>query len=116
MFTGRPSLDRLFLHVSSATRMLCFLTMVIREEILVNIKRPDSTPLNTSRRIIWCPFIPDDNEESGEEGSQTLALLHEDRVRKCCLFKSMFNVVSHLGAKNLRKEGADTVRDVKAPV
>nr|XP_009931931.1 PREDICTED: enhancer of mRNA-decapping protein 4 [Opisthocomus hoazin] len=52
----------------------------IQEEILVNIKRPDSTPLNTSRRIIWCPFIPDDNEESGEEGSQTLALLHEDRA------------------------------------
>ncbi|XP_010129669.1 PREDICTED: enhancer of mRNA-decapping protein 4, partial [Buceros rhinoceros silvestris] len=52
----------------------------IQEEILVHIKRPDNTPLNTSRRIIWCPFIPDDNEESGEEGSQTLALLHEDRA------------------------------------
>ncbi|XP_030313667.1 enhancer of mRNA-decapping protein 4 isoform X1 [Calypte anna] len=52
----------------------------IQEEILVNIKRPDNTPLNTSRRIIWCPFIPDDNEDSGEEGSQTLALLHEDRA------------------------------------
>uniref|UniRef100_A0A803VZV8 Enhancer of mRNA-decapping protein 4 n=1 Tax=Ficedula albicollis TaxID=59894 RepID=A0A803VZV8_FICAL len=52
----------------------------IQEEILVNIKRPDSTPLNTFRRIIWCPFIPDENEENGEEGSQTLALLHEDRA------------------------------------
>ncbi|XP_050569107.1 enhancer of mRNA-decapping protein 4 isoform X2 [Cygnus atratus] len=52
----------------------------IQEEILVNIKRPENTPLNTSRRIIWCPFIPDDNEENGEEGSQTLALLHEDRA------------------------------------
>ncbi|XP_021263666.1 enhancer of mRNA-decapping protein 4 isoform X1 [Numida meleagris] len=52
----------------------------IQEEILVNIKRPDSTPLNTSRRIIWCPFIPDDNEDNSEEGSQTLALLHEDRA------------------------------------
>ncbi|NXM25117.1 EDC4 protein, partial [Oxyruncus cristatus] len=52
----------------------------IQEEILVNIKRPDNTPLNTFRRIIWCPFIPDDNEESGDEGSQTLALLHEDRA------------------------------------
>uniref|UniRef100_A0A8C5TYA5 Enhancer of mRNA-decapping protein 4 n=1 Tax=Malurus cyaneus samueli TaxID=2593467 RepID=A0A8C5TYA5_9PASS len=52
----------------------------IQEEILVNIKRPDNTPLNTFRRIIWCPFIPDENEESGEEGSQTLALLHEDRA------------------------------------
>ncbi|NXU91484.1 EDC4 protein, partial [Xiphorhynchus elegans] len=52
----------------------------IQEEILVNIKRPDNTPLNTFRRIIWCPFIPDDNEDNGEEGSQTLALLHEDRA------------------------------------
>ncbi|XP_015729133.1 enhancer of mRNA-decapping protein 4 isoform X2 [Coturnix japonica] len=52
----------------------------IQEEILVNIKRPDGTPLNTSRRIIWCPFIPDDSEENSEEGSQTLALLHEDRA------------------------------------
>ncbi|XP_064016763.1 LOW QUALITY PROTEIN: enhancer of mRNA-decapping protein 4 [Pogoniulus pusillus] len=52
----------------------------IQEEILVNIKRPEGTPLNASRRIIWCPFIPDDSEESIEEGSQTLALLHEDRA------------------------------------
>nr|XP_056718805.1 enhancer of mRNA-decapping protein 4 isoform X2 [Euleptes europaea] len=52
----------------------------IQEEILVNIKRPDGTPLNSFRRIIWCPFIPDENEETCEEGSQTLALLHEDRA------------------------------------
>ncbi|XP_030367140.1 enhancer of mRNA-decapping protein 4-like [Strigops habroptila] len=52
----------------------------IQEEILVNIKRPDNTLLNTSQRIIWCPFIPDDNEQSGEEGSQMLVLLHEDRA------------------------------------
>lgn len=70
------------LGISNRARMLHFLTLVIREEILVNIKRPDNTPLNTFRRIIWCPFIPDDNEENGEEGSQTLALLHEDRVSK----------------------------------
>ncbi|XP_060643783.2 enhancer of mRNA-decapping protein 4 [Anolis sagrei] len=52
----------------------------IQEEILVNIKRPDGTPLNSFRRIIWCPFIPDENEDGCEEGSQTLALLHEDRA------------------------------------
>ncbi|NXX49032.1 EDC4 protein, partial [Tricholaema leucomelas] len=52
----------------------------IQEEIVVSIKRPEGTPLNASRRIIWCPFIPDDSEESIEEGSQTLALLHEDRA------------------------------------
>nr|XP_020666642.1 enhancer of mRNA-decapping protein 4 isoform X1 [Pogona vitticeps] len=52
----------------------------IQEEILVNIKRPEGTPLNSFRRIIWCPFIPDENDDSCEEGSQTLALLHEDRA------------------------------------
>ncbi|XP_048371728.1 enhancer of mRNA-decapping protein 4 isoform X1 [Sphaerodactylus townsendi] len=52
----------------------------IQEEIWVNIKRPDGTPLNSFRRIIWCPFIPDENDEACEEGSQTLALLHEDRA------------------------------------
>ncbi|XP_070616456.1 enhancer of mRNA-decapping protein 4 isoform X4 [Erythrolamprus reginae] len=57
----------------------------IQEEILVNIKRPDGTPLNHFRRIIWCPFIPDENEESCEEGNQTLALLHEDRAEVCDL-------------------------------
>ncbi|XP_026527780.1 enhancer of mRNA-decapping protein 4 [Notechis scutatus] len=57
----------------------------IQEEILVNIKRSDGTPHNNFRRIIWCPFIPDENEESCEEGSQTLALLHEDRAEVCDL-------------------------------
>ncbi|ETE60933.1 Enhancer of mRNA-decapping protein 4, partial [Ophiophagus hannah] len=57
----------------------------IQEEILVNIKRSDGTPLNNFRRIIWCPFIPDENEESCEEGSQTLAMLHEDRAEVCDL-------------------------------
>ncbi|XP_056664673.1 enhancer of mRNA-decapping protein 4 isoform X10 [Monodelphis domestica] len=52
----------------------------IQEEIVVNIKRSEGTPLNHFRRIIWCPYIPEENEESSEEGSQTLALLHEDRA------------------------------------
>ncbi|KAM4614556.1 enhancer of mRNA-decapping protein 4 isoform 2-T2 [Discoglossus pictus] len=53
----------------------------IQEEIVVHIKRPDTTPLNNFRRIIWCPYIPEENEEpSPEDASQTLALLHEDRA------------------------------------
>ncbi|XP_071973866.1 enhancer of mRNA-decapping protein 4 isoform X2 [Engystomops pustulosus] len=51
----------------------------IIEEILVHIKRPDHIPFNSNRRIIWCPYIPDENEESlSEDLSQTVALLHED--------------------------------------
>ncbi|KAG8144017.1 putative Enhancer of mRNA-decapping protein [Naja naja] len=40
---------------------------------------------NGKIQIIWCPFIPDENEDSCEEGSQTLALLHEDRAEVCDL-------------------------------
>ncbi|XP_025025140.1 enhancer of mRNA-decapping protein 4 isoform X2 [Python bivittatus] len=90
-FTGGVA-DLAFAHLNS-NQLACLdeagnlfvwcLTMEngkIQEEILVNIKRPDGTPLNSFRRIIWCPFIPDENEDSCEEGSQTLALLHEDRA------------------------------------
>uniref|UniRef100_A0A7M4FDQ7 Enhancer of mRNA-decapping protein 4 n=1 Tax=Crocodylus porosus TaxID=8502 RepID=A0A7M4FDQ7_CROPO len=90
-FTGGVA-DLAFAHLNS-NQLACLdeagnlfvwrLAMVngkIQEEILVNIKRPDGTPLNNFRRIIWCPFIPDENEESSEEGSQILALLHEDRA------------------------------------
>ncbi|CAL9697140.1 unnamed protein product [Knipowitschia caucasica] len=51
----------------------------ILEEIIVHIRRPEDTPLNPHRRLIWCPFILDDNEENQDDISQTLALLHEDR-------------------------------------
>lgn len=51
-----------------------------RDQIVVHIRRPEDTPLNSHRRLIWCPFILDDNEENQDDTSQTLALLHEDRV------------------------------------
>ncbi|XP_023262993.1 enhancer of mRNA-decapping protein 4 isoform X1 [Seriola lalandi dorsalis] len=52
----------------------------ILDQIVVHIKRPEDTPLNSHRRLIWCPFILDDNEENQDDTSQTLALLHEDRA------------------------------------
>ncbi|XP_051580109.1 enhancer of mRNA-decapping protein 4-like isoform X3 [Myxocyprinus asiaticus] len=52
----------------------------IHDEVIVHIRRPEATPLNSNRRIIWCPFIPDDNDENPEDPCQTLALLHEDRA------------------------------------
>lgn len=58
---------------------------MFREKIVVHIKRPNGTPLNANRRIIWCPYIPEENEEN-DEGSQTLAVLHEDRVRWMGIF------------------------------
>ncbi|XP_073514062.1 enhancer of mRNA-decapping protein 4 isoform X2 [Phyllobates terribilis] len=51
----------------------------IIDEVVVHIRRPDHIQLNSNRRIIWCPYIPDENEEIlSEESSQTVALLHED--------------------------------------
>eukprot|EP00064_Thunnus_orientalis_P007296 superscaffoldBa00000800_g7316 len=50
------------------------------DQIVVHIRRPEDTPLNSHRRLIWCPFILDDNEENQDDTSQTLALLHEDRA------------------------------------
>ncbi|KAM5138290.1 enhancer of mRNA-decapping protein 4 [Mantella aurantiaca] len=53
----------------------------IQDEIVVHIQRTDQTQLNTHRRIIWCPYIPEENEEMpAEDGSQTVALLHDDRA------------------------------------
>uniref|UniRef100_A0A8C8HH28 Enhancer of mRNA-decapping protein 4 n=1 Tax=Oncorhynchus tshawytscha TaxID=74940 RepID=A0A8C8HH28_ONCTS len=51
----------------------------IQDQVVVHIRRPEDTPLNSNRRLIWCPFI-EDNEENPEDASQTLALLHEDRA------------------------------------
>uniref|UniRef100_A0A8C2A9N6 Enhancer of mRNA-decapping protein 4 n=1 Tax=Cyprinus carpio TaxID=7962 RepID=A0A8C2A9N6_CYPCA len=52
----------------------------IQDEVIVHIRRPEDTPLNSNRRLIWCPFIPEDNDENPEDACQTLALLHEDRA------------------------------------
>ncbi|XP_053305522.1 enhancer of mRNA-decapping protein 4 isoform X2 [Spea bombifrons] len=52
----------------------------IQDEIVVHIRRPDNTSLNNLRRIIWCPYIPDENEDNSDDASQTVALLHEDRA------------------------------------
>lgn len=68
-------------NLGNARLLLCYpLTVSIREEMIVHIRRPEDTPLNSNRRLIWCPFIPEDNDENPEDGCQTLALLHEDRV------------------------------------
>ncbi|XP_032139649.1 enhancer of mRNA-decapping protein 4 isoform X1 [Sapajus apella] len=59
---------------------LALVNSKIQEEILVHIRQPEGTPLNHFRRIIWCPFIPEESEDCCEESSPTVALLHEDRA------------------------------------
>ncbi|XP_036087350.1 enhancer of mRNA-decapping protein 4 isoform X1 [Rousettus aegyptiacus] len=90
-FTGSVA-DLTFAHLNSS-QLACLdeagnlfvwrLALVngkIQEEILVHIRQPEGTPLNHFRRIIWCPFIPEESEDCCEEGSPTVALLHEDRA------------------------------------
>ncbi|XP_056273704.1 enhancer of mRNA-decapping protein 4 isoform X2 [Pseudoliparis swirei] len=48
----------------------------ILDQIVVHIRRPEDSPLSSYRRLIWCPFIQD--EDNQDDTSQTLALLHED--------------------------------------
>ncbi|KAA8590538.1 hypothetical protein FQN60_014472 [Etheostoma spectabile] len=50
----------------------------ILDQVVVHVRRPEDYPLNSHRRLIWCPFIQDENEENQDDTSQTLALLHED--------------------------------------
>lgn len=58
-----------------------FLTLLLhRDQVVIHIRRPEETQLSSYRRIIWCPFIQDDGEDSQDATSQTLALLHEDMV------------------------------------
>ncbi|XP_015254179.1 PREDICTED: enhancer of mRNA-decapping protein 4 isoform X2 [Cyprinodon variegatus] len=90
-FTGAVT-DLAFAHLDSSllgcvdeagNLMVWQLTLTeskILDQIIVHIQRPEDTPLNSHRRLIWCPFILDDSEENQDDIGQILALLHEDRA------------------------------------
>lgn len=84
-----------FLQFSSLTHLL------YSDQVVVHIRRPEDTPLNSHRRLIWCPFIQDDNEDNQDDTSQTLALLHEDRVPE--FNTEMFCNLKHLFLNNAVK-------------
>lgn len=88
-FTGAVT-DLAFAHLDSSLlgcvdeagnlvvwQLTCTASKIL-DEVVVHIRRPENTPLNPYRRIIWCPYILDD--ENQDDTSQTLALLHEDRA------------------------------------
>lgn len=90
-FTGAVT-DLAFAHLDSSLlgcvdeagnlvvwQLTCSASKIL-DEVVVHIRRPEKTPLNPYRRIIWCPYILDDNDENQDDTSQTLALLHEDRA------------------------------------
>ncbi|KAM3869911.1 enhancer of mRNA-decapping protein 4 [Diretmus argenteus] len=90
-FTGAVT-DLAFAHLDSSLLgcvdeagnlvvwQLTYTNNKILDQVVIHIRRPEDTPLNSHRRLIWCPFILEDNEENQDENSQTLALLHEDRA------------------------------------
>ncbi|KAK5867892.1 hypothetical protein PBY51_012348 [Eleginops maclovinus] len=88
-FTGAVT-DLAFAHLDSSLlgcvdeagnlmvwQLTCTASKIL-DQVVVHIRRPDDSPLNSHRRLIWCPFIQDDSEENQDDPSQTLALLHED--------------------------------------
>lgn len=90
-FTGAVT-DLAFAHLDSSLlgcvdeagnlvvwQLTCSASKIL-DEVVIHIRRPENTPLNPYRRIIWCPYILDDNDENQDDSSQTLALLHEDRA------------------------------------
>ncbi|KPP76275.1 enhancer of mRNA-decapping protein 4-like, partial [Scleropages formosus] len=99
------------------TKFLCSSLMLsFRDEIVVYIQRPADTPLNLNRRLIWCPFIPEDNEENPEDACQTLALLHEDRAEVWDLDILIANNSSWPADATDLNDGFVTVRGHQAPI
>nr|XP_023682961.1 enhancer of mRNA-decapping protein 4-like isoform X2 [Paramormyrops kingsleyae] len=88
----------------------------IRDEIIVHVLRPSDTPLNPNRRLIWCPFIPEEGEVGPEEMFQTLALLHEDRAEVWDLDILTASQSSWPADSAALTDGFITVRGHRAPI
>ncbi|XP_011474645.1 enhancer of mRNA-decapping protein 4 isoform X1 [Oryzias latipes] len=120
-FTGAVT-DLAFAHLDSSLLgcvdeagnlmvwQLTFTGNKILDQIVVHIQRPEDTPLNSHRRLIWCPFIQDENEENQDDSSQTLALLHEDRAEVWDLEILRANISSWPVNATELKEGLITVK------
>uniref|UniRef100_A0A8C7XZ24 Enhancer of mRNA-decapping protein 4 n=1 Tax=Oryzias sinensis TaxID=183150 RepID=A0A8C7XZ24_9TELE len=120
-FTGAVT-DLAFAHLDSSLLgcvdeagnlmvwQLTFTGNKILDQIVVHIQRPEDTPLNSHRRLIWCPFIQDENEENQDDSSQTLGLLHEDRAEVWDLEILRANISSWPVNATELKEGLITVK------
>uniref|UniRef100_A0A8C4GJD3 Enhancer of mRNA-decapping protein 4 n=1 Tax=Dicentrarchus labrax TaxID=13489 RepID=A0A8C4GJD3_DICLA len=119
-FTGAVT-DLAFAHLDSSMlgcvdeagnlmvwQLTCTGSKILYPDMWEKLKWSD-TPLNSHRRLIWCPFIQDDNEENQDDTSQTLALLHEDRAEVWDLEVLRANSSWPIEATDL-KEGLITVK------
>ncbi|XP_034033154.1 enhancer of mRNA-decapping protein 4 isoform X2 [Thalassophryne amazonica] len=82
----------------------------ILDQVVVHVRRPEGTTLSSHRRLIWCPFILDDNEENQDDITQTLALLHEDRAEVWDLEVLRANVSCWPVEDTELKEGLITIK------
>uniref|UniRef100_A0A8C9T9X2 Enhancer of mRNA-decapping protein 4 n=1 Tax=Scleropages formosus TaxID=113540 RepID=A0A8C9T9X2_SCLFO len=122
-FTGAVT-DLAFAHLDSnqlacldeAGNLFVWLLTSHGGKIQYPLKRPADTPLNLNRRLIWCPFIPEDNEENPEDACQTLALLHEDRAEVWDLDILIANNSSWPADATDLNDGFVTVRGHQAPI
>ncbi|XP_055955286.1 enhancer of mRNA-decapping protein 4-like [Patella vulgata] len=53
--------------------------------LLLNVQRPENTAPSEYHRVIWCPYIPDDSEDtltdtSNLDSSRVLVLTHDERA------------------------------------
>lgn len=66
----------------------------LRVQLLLKITRPRGTIPTEYHRVIWCPFIPDDcddssvTESSTQDASRVLVLTHGEKV--------LFNIYMYL--------------------
>lgn len=60
-----------------------FFNLTARCELLLHILRPDSWVPSEHNHIIWCLYIPDENEDESTELEKTslLVVTHEEKVK-----------------------------------
>lgn len=66
--------------------------------MLLRIHRPSNWTASEHNHVIWCLYIPDENEDETIELEKTSLLVttHDERVNKICLFylKQSFRIKS----------------------
>lgn len=68
--------------------MLQLFSLACRCNLLLRIHRPSNWTASEHNHVIWCLYIPDENEDETIELEKTSLLVttHDDRVSKICLF------------------------------
>lgn len=73
-----------------------YLNWTFRCKLIIRILRPNDWLPSDFNRLIWCLYIPDDNEDDAtvEDVSSLLVVTHNERVKNICY--SLFVFTSFL--------------------